>query len=267
MKKILLTLILVLSFTACRNDTMNNENKNKKDSTNAENAELKITYDTNYRLVGIKKHFNDINTVEISYGEGVNSFITKLPTEVITNIKTNPDPYTIRFYKREDQLETVCFVVDNITKKEYKVLDKNDMPEKELIEIINYLSKFGSIQNDCIDKTEKIKESMRIEFFDFNSDGTDEIIIWGRVPCFIVHHCDECFIFKKVNNNWRLIFESSGVEIYEIIKEKRNGYYVFSAGGIIGRASIEPKIYIGYYYYDGSQYQEFNSTVEKLELK
>ncbi|MBE2218584.1 MAG: hypothetical protein IAE90_10290 [Ignavibacteria bacterium] len=228
-------------------------------NTDTRNSERNI--DTLVKIIATGKHYKDIGIIELLFS---NNLSMKIPLngEKVKDLRKNISSFFLRKTRSNNNYK--YYLTDTLRSIEYEVPRDPVLTKEERIELLRVLSESESISEECRGNLLKIDSSVSVEFFDFDADGNNELIVLGWNPCFFVNHGSFFFICKKLSGIWKIIFEDWPVEIYDILTTKKNSYYSFYVGGISGRAG-NPEVFKVYYHFNGSKYVEYNMTIENME--
>lgn len=225
---------------------------------NVDIKQSKTNTDTLYKVISTGKFYKDIRVIEVFYGNNL-SLKLQLIDETIKDLNKNINNYFIKRLKSNEHYN--YYLTDSLNKKDYKVLDKTDLTKDESRNLLSTLSENKFTDEECKGNLSKIDSCIEVDFFDFDSDGNNELIVLGWNPCFFANHGSYFMILKKLSGSWTILFEEQEVELYDILTTKKNGHYIFYAGGIAGRGG-NPEVVKVYYRFNGNKYEEYNTTTE-----
>lgn len=251
-----LTLVFItMMIFSCKSKIFNEVTENNKE-------QRKIITDTLFTVIRSDNHFDWVNKLDLSYGNNNDVISATFPQELYQKLKINPTNFTIRI-KQYDTLTTPYeyHIIDKNTDNSYKIQDANDLSETELTQIIDFwFVRSSGIWDEYLGDYKEVMNCISCEFIDLNSDNSMELIIWANSPCFVNNRGSQFYIFRKIQNVWVLIFETSAVIHYEILNHKTKDFYNLFTSGMSGNDEVRL-----YYKYDGRNYEKYSMSVIPFE--
>lgn len=229
---------------------------------NNKTSQKKEYKDTLVAIKEITKVYSN-GYIEINCGE---RFFVKISSEKLSNLQNNMNNYFIKHkIIPENEIADIevykVTLLNTSTNEEYPIKNKYCISDNEFNSIIDLVIKDESRKSECFAKVKNKRNILDIEFFDLNSDGQDEYIVWCSNSCFVYNHCMDVYVLEKVGNNL-ITLSNVYTEGFEISNKISKGYFIFEDYGTAG-----PEAIIKSYKYNGTKYVESGTIYEKIDIE
>ncbi len=237
--------------------------------TKRNSSNKKIYKDTLVAIDNITKIFSN-GYIEILYDQTVRKYV-KLPLETINDMRNNILNYRIKYkiipYGEFAEEEDINEYIVNIKSDDiFLIPNKYSISNKEYDEILNIIIPIESIRKECFEKVKNKRDILDIEFFDLNSDGKDEYIVWSsNTDCFMYNHAFEVHVLENKENSIITLYNDY-TEDLEVINKITNGYFELEESGLSGRGRDDPEVVTIRYKFNGVEYSEARTKYKKNYL-